>query len=41
MGGGTPPAVPDYKIYEVKGVADAEWVQNELAKKGLKDPWLR
>jgi len=36
------PTVPDYKKYSsIEGIKQLEWVQTELAKKGLKDPWIR
>merc|ERR1711944_20142 len=35
------PAIPDYKKYKIDGIKELEWVQAELAKKGLKDPWIR
>jgi len=41
MGGGAHPPIPDHKIYNIDGVKELEWVQSELAKKGLKDPWIR
>ncbi|ELT90293.1 hypothetical protein CAPTEDRAFT_205075 [Capitella teleta] len=41
MGGEVNYKIPDYKIYKVDGVKPLEWTRNELAKKGLKDPWLR
>jgi len=41
MGGGAHPPIPDYKKYKIDGIKELEWVQNELAKKGLKDPWIR
>merc|ERR1712025_710658 len=41
MGGGSIPPIPDYKQYKIDGIKELEWVQSELAKKGLKDPWLR
>ena len=41
MGGGTPPPIPDWKIYKVQGCTDLEWLQKSLAAKGLKDPWIR
>lgn len=33
--------VPDYKIYKVEDCPKLLKVQQALAKKGLKDPWLR
>merc|ERR1711925_32521 len=36
------PPIPDHKIYDkIDGLERLEWVQSELAKKGLKDPWIR
>ena len=32
---------PDYKIYKVENAPDLLKVQEKLAAKGLKDPWLR
>lgn len=36
-----PFVVPDYRIYKVEGVQELEYVRDTLAKRGLKDPWLR
>uniref|UniRef100_A0A1B6LA68 NADH dehydrogenase [ubiquinone] 1 beta subcomplex subunit 3 n=1 Tax=Graphocephala atropunctata TaxID=36148 RepID=A0A1B6LA68_9HEMI len=33
--------VPDYRIYKVEDIPELVRVQKELARKGLKDPWLR
>uniref|UniRef100_A0A1B6HE63 NADH dehydrogenase [ubiquinone] 1 beta subcomplex subunit 3 n=1 Tax=Homalodisca liturata TaxID=320908 RepID=A0A1B6HE63_9HEMI len=33
--------VPDYRIYKVEDCPELVRVQQELARKGLKDPWLR
>jgi len=43
MGHGSKPPyeIPDPSIYKVENVPDLKKVQEELAKKGLKDPWLR
>ncbi|KOC65397.1 NADH dehydrogenase [ubiquinone] 1 beta subcomplex subunit 3 [Habropoda laboriosa] len=42
MGGhGVPYKIPSPDIYKVEDVPELKWVQEELAKKGLKDPWLR
>lgn len=43
MGGGghSEIKIPDYRIYKIDGIKELEWVRDELAKKGLKDPWLR
>lgn len=32
---------PDWRQYKVEDVKDLKWVQDELAKKGLRNPWLR
>ena len=32
---------PDYKIYKIENAPDLLKVQQKLAAKGLKDPWLR
>ncbi|OQV21885.1 hypothetical protein BV898_04098 [Hypsibius exemplaris] len=40
MGGGLPP-IPSYTIYKVENVPQMKLVQDRLAKRGLKDPWLR
>lgn len=36
-----PYKMPDPDIYKVEDVPELKRVQEELAKKGLKDPWLR
>lgn len=36
-----PYKVPDYKIYKVENCPQLLGVQQALAQKGLKDPWLR
>lgn len=46
MGGGHhdhPPkiVIPDWRIYKVEDIPRLVRVQNILATKGLKDPWLR
>ncbi|XP_072764593.1 NADH dehydrogenase [ubiquinone] 1 beta subcomplex subunit 3 [Anoplolepis gracilipes] len=43
MGGhkGQPYKIPSPDIYKVEDVPQLKCVQEELAKKGLKDPWLR
>ncbi|XP_075985110.1 NADH dehydrogenase [ubiquinone] 1 beta subcomplex subunit 3 [Anticarsia gemmatalis] len=44
MGGhghGPPYTIPDYKSFVVKGVPQLEELEQALAKKGLKDPWIR
>ncbi|XP_054275453.1 NADH dehydrogenase [ubiquinone] 1 beta subcomplex subunit 3-like [Macrosteles quadrilineatus] len=33
--------IPDYRIYKVEDAPELVRVQKELAKLGLKDPWLR
>ena len=33
--------IPDWKQYKVEGLKDLEWTRQQLAAKGLKDPWLR
>lgn len=33
--------IPDYRIYKVEDVPELVRVQKNLAKLGLKDPWLR
>jgi len=32
---------PDWRQYKVEDIKDLKWVQDELAKKGLRNPWLR
>jgi len=32
---------PDWRQYRVEDIKDLKWTQDELAKKGLKNPWLR
>lgn len=44
MGGhghGTPYTVPHYSQFKIDGIPELEEVQRELAKRGLKDPWIR
>ncbi|EZA52527.1 hypothetical protein DMN91_006410 [Ooceraea biroi] len=43
MGHGHKPPyeIPDPSIFKVEDVPDLKRVQEQLAKKGLKDPWLR
>ncbi|XP_071879144.1 NADH dehydrogenase [ubiquinone] 1 beta subcomplex subunit 3 [Bombus fervidus] len=44
MGGhghGSPIKIPSPDIYKVEDVPELKMVQDELAKLGLKDPWLR
>ncbi|GAB6024174.1 NADH dehydrogenase (ubiquinone) 1 beta subcomplex [Chamberlinius hualienensis] len=36
-----PYEIPDWKIYKVEDVPQLVTLQNLLAQKGLKDPWLR
>ena len=33
--------IPDYKEFKIEGIKELENVQQKLAAKGLKDPWLR
>ena len=33
--------VPDWKQYKVDGIKELEWTRENLAAKGLRDPWLR
>jgi len=33
--------VPDWRVYKVEETKHLKWTQDELAKKGLKNPWLR
>lgn len=40
-GHGQPYTVPDYRIYKVSDIPELVAVENALAAKGLKDPWLR
>lgn len=40
-GHGEPYTVPDYKIYKVENVPKLLQIQQALAARGLKDPWLR
>ena len=35
------PKVPDYSIYKIEDAPELVKLQERLAKKGLKDPWLR
>ena len=32
---------PDWRQYKVEDIKDLKWCQDELAKKGLRNPWLR
>lgn len=36
-----PYKVPSPNIYKVEGVEELEYMREELAKRGLKDPWIR
>lgn len=36
-----PYKIPDPSIYKIEDVSELKNVQKELAKRGLKDPWLR
>lgn len=33
--------IPDYRIYKVEDCPELLKIQERLAQKGLKDPWLR
>ena len=41
MGGYLDYKIPHYTKYKVSDVAELQWLENKLAAKGLKDPWLR
>lgn len=44
MGGhghGEPYHVPDYKTFKIEGIKELEELEAALAKKCLKDPWIR
>ncbi|RZF43320.1 hypothetical protein LSTR_LSTR001581 [Laodelphax striatellus] len=41
MGGHSKIEIPDWKSYKVEDVPELMRVKEALAKKGLKDPWLR
>lgn len=44
MGGhghGPPYTVPDYKQFKIDGIPQLEELEKALAKKGLRDPWIR
>ncbi|XP_072948205.1 NADH dehydrogenase [ubiquinone] 1 beta subcomplex subunit 3 [Epargyreus clarus] len=44
MGGhghGPPYTVPHYSQFQVQGIPQLEELEKALAKKGLKDPWIR
>ena len=41
MGGGLKVDFPDHKIYKIDDHPDFVKLQERLAAKGLKDPWLR
>ena len=32
---------PDWRQYRVEDIEHLKWTQDELAKKGLRNPWLR
>lgn len=36
-----PYKIPDYKQFRIQGIPQLEELERELAKKGLKDPWIR
>ena len=38
---GEPFKVPDWRQYKVEDVKELKFVQDELAKSGLRHPWLR
>ncbi|XP_026316547.1 NADH dehydrogenase [ubiquinone] 1 beta subcomplex subunit 3 [Hyposmocoma kahamanoa] len=40
-GHGEPYQIPDYKTFKVEGIKQLEDLQVALAKKCLKDPWIR
>lgn len=40
-GHGEPYQIPDYKTFKVEGIKELEELQAALAKKNLKDPWIR
>jgi len=33
--------IPNASIYKVEGIPELEQLQNELKRRGLKDPWIR
>ncbi|XP_014359431.1 NADH dehydrogenase [ubiquinone] 1 beta subcomplex subunit 3 [Papilio machaon] len=39
--GSEPYKIPDYKQFTIQGIPQLEELEKELAKKGLKDPWIR
>ncbi|CAH2056988.1 unnamed protein product, partial [Iphiclides podalirius] len=44
MGGhghGPPYTIPDYKQFKIEGIPQLEELEKALAKKGLRDPWIR
>ncbi|KAK7112256.1 NADH dehydrogenase [ubiquinone] 1 beta subcomplex subunit 3-like [Littorina saxatilis] len=41
MGGGEKFQVPDWRSYKVDGIKELEKLQQMLAARGLKDPWIR
>ncbi|VVC90246.1 unnamed protein product [Leptidea sinapis] len=41
MGHEAPYKVPPYTQFKIEGIPQLEELQRELAKKGLKDPWIR
>ncbi|XP_045505426.1 NADH dehydrogenase [ubiquinone] 1 beta subcomplex subunit 3 [Colias croceus] len=40
-GHGPPYTIPHYSQFQIKGIPELEEVEKELAKRGLKDPWIR
>lgn len=40
-GHGEPYQVPDYKTFKIQGIKELEELEAALAKKNLKDPWIR
>ncbi|KAK3592445.1 hypothetical protein CHS0354_004876 [Potamilus streckersoni] len=33
--------IPDWRQYKVDGIKELEFLQKQLAARGLKDPWIR
>lgn len=40
-GHGEPYQIPDYKTFKIAGIKQLEELEAALAKKNLKDPWIR
>lgn len=40
-GHGEPYQIPDYKTFKIEGIKQLEDLEAALAKKCLKDPWIR